>query len=91
MMMLQLEDILLFVELLQLQSTLLSGQTRLCCFLFAHESGAARRLRDSNTRQSGFLQQKERKEKFILLIRSKHKYNLKLVIESVNFLLKLKD
>lgn len=57
-MMLQLEDILLLV-FLQLQSTLLSGQTRFRCLLFAHEGGAARRLRDPDTRQSGFLQQQE--------------------------------
>lgn len=60
--MLQLEDILLLVMLVQLQSALLSGQTRLRGLLFTHEGGAARRLRDSDTRQSGFLQhQKEEK------------------------------
>lgn len=56
--MLQLEDILLLV-VLQLQSALLSSYTRLRCLLFAHKSGTARRFRDPDTRQSGFLQHEE--------------------------------
>lgn len=66
--MLQLEDILLLV-FLQLQSALLSGQTRLRCFLFAHEGGSARRLRDPDTRQSGFLQHKEERNSCYFPIR----------------------
>lgn len=56
--MLQFENILLLVVVVQLKAALLRGQSGLSRLLFAHEGRSARRFRDPDSCQSGFLQRK---------------------------------